>query len=62
MIGMQNVINKTMLVKHLSTDVLNNPVLYMCGPPIMLNAIRKLSKIDLSIPKERIKIEEFTGY
>ena len=60
--GERGFINKAMLVKYLSTDELDNSIFYICGPPSMLNAMQKLLQIDLSIPKERIKIEEFTGY
>ena len=35
---------------------------YICGLPGMLNAIQKLLQEDLHILRERIKIEEFTGY
>lgn len=55
-------INKAIVVKYLSTEELDNSIFYICGPPGMLNAMQKLLQIDLSIPKERIKIEEFTGY
>jgi hypothetical protein len=42
-------INKTMLVKHLSTDEVNNQVLHICVPFTMLNVMRKLSKIGLAM-------------
>jgi len=32
------------------------------GLPAMLKAMQKLLELDLNIPKQRIKIEEFTGY
>jgi ferredoxin-NADP reductase len=35
---------------------------YVCGPPGMLNAIQKLLKEEIHLPKERITVEEFTGY
>jgi glycine betaine catabolism B len=60
--GERGHINKAMVVKYLSTDELDNSIFYICGPPGMLNAMRKLLEVDLSIPKERIKIEEFSGY
>ena len=41
---------------------LDNSIFYICGPPGMLNAMKKLLQEDLDIPKERIKVEEFTGY
>jgi glycine betaine catabolism B len=32
------------------------------APPGMLKAMQKLLEDDLNIPKERKRIEEFTGY
>jgi ferredoxin-NADP reductase len=46
----------------LSTIEMDNSIFYICGPPGMLNAMKKLLQVDLGIPKESIKIEEFTGY
>ena len=60
--GERGFINKAMLVKYLTTDELDNSIYYICGPPGMLKAMQKLLQDDLHIPKERIKIEEFTGY
>ena len=60
--GERGFINKAMLVKYLSTDELDNSIFYICGPPGMLKAMQKLLQDDLHIPKERINIEEFTGY
>jgi len=60
--GERGFINEAMLVKYLSTDELDNSIFYICGPPGMLKAMQKLLQDDLHIPKERIKIEEFTGY
>ena len=60
--GERGFINKAMLVKYLTTDELDNSIFYICGPPGMLKAMQKLLQDDLHIPKERIKIEEFTGY
>ena len=51
-----------MLVKYLSTDELDNSIFNISGPPGMLKAMQKLLQDELHIPKERIKIEEFTGY
>ena len=45
-----------------NTNVLNNSIFYICGPPGMLKAMQALLQEDLNIPKERIKVEEFTGY
>jgi len=60
--GERGIINKTMLTKHLATSELENSIFYICGPPGMLKAMQDLLQDDLHIPKERIKIEEFTGY
>jgi ferredoxin-NADP reductase/nitrite reductase/ring-hydroxylating ferredoxin subunit len=60
--GERGYINKTMITKYVSSNELGNSIFYICGPPAMLNAMQKLLQDELSIPKERIKIEEFTGY
>jgi ferredoxin-NADP reductase/nitrite reductase/ring-hydroxylating ferredoxin subunit len=55
-------INKEMLNKYLNNDELQHSVFYVCGPPAMLNAMKSLLENELNITKERIKVEEFTGY
>ncbi|MGH9979804.1 MAG: hypothetical protein ACRD8Z_28780, partial [Nitrososphaeraceae archaeon] len=60
--GERGYINKAMVTKYLTNDELNNSIFYNCGPPGMLNAMQKLLQGDLHISKEKIKIEEFTGY
>jgi ferredoxin-NADP reductase/nitrite reductase/ring-hydroxylating ferredoxin subunit len=55
-------INKAMILKYINTNTLNNSIFYICGPPGMLKAMQALLQEDLNIPKERIKVEEFTGY
>jgi ferredoxin-NADP reductase/nitrite reductase/ring-hydroxylating ferredoxin subunit len=55
-------IDKAMILKYLDTNILNNSIFYICGPPGMLKAMQSLLQDDLEIPKERIKVEEFTGY
>ena len=55
-------INKAMILKYVDTHELNNSIFYICGPPGMLKAMQILLQEDLEIPKERIKVEEFTGY
>ena len=60
--GERGYINQAMLTKYLTSNQLNNSIFYICGPPAMLNAMQKLLEVDLKIPKQRIKIEEFTGY
>jgi ferredoxin-NADP reductase len=59
--GERGVINKAMLTRHLSDNDIKNSIFYTCGPPGMLKAMQKLLEEDLQIPKERIKLEEFTG-
>jgi NAD(P)H-flavin reductase len=55
-------IDKAMILKYLDTNMLNNSVFYICGPPSMLKAMQSLLQDNLEIPKERVKVEEFTGY
>ena len=55
-------INKAMILKYVDIHELNNSIFYICGPPSMLKAMQILLQEDLKIPKERIKVEEFTGY
>ena len=59
--GEKGRIDKDMLTKHLTGNEFNNSIFYTCGPPGMINAMQKLLQ-DLHIPKDRIKVEEFTGY
>jgi len=60
--GERGYINKAMLTRYLPSNELGNSIFYICGPPGMLHAMQKLLEDELRIPKERIKIEEFTGY
>jgi ferredoxin-NADP reductase/nitrite reductase/ring-hydroxylating ferredoxin subunit len=60
--GERGRIDEAMLTKYLSDDDMKNSIFYTCGPPSMIKAMQKLLQDDLQIPKERIKIEEFTGY
>ena len=55
-------IDKAMILKYVDINVLNNSIFYICGPPSMLKAMQSLLQEELEIPKERIKVEEFTGY
>jgi ferredoxin-NADP reductase/nitrite reductase/ring-hydroxylating ferredoxin subunit len=55
-------IDKAMILKYLDNNILNNSIFYICGPPSMLKAMQSLLQDNLEIPRERIKIEEFTGY
>jgi ferredoxin-NADP reductase len=60
--GESGFINKAMLTKYLTFADLNNSTFFICGPPGMIKAMQKLLQNDLLIPKDRIKIEQFTGY
>jgi ferredoxin-NADP reductase/nitrite reductase/ring-hydroxylating ferredoxin subunit len=55
-------INKAMFLKYIDTNLINNSIFYICGPPSMLKAMQILLQQDLEIPKEKIKVEEFIGY
>jgi ferredoxin-NADP reductase len=62
--GERGRIDNGMLTKHLTSNDYdtNRSIFYVCGPPAMLNAMKKILEDDLNITKERIKVEEFTGY
>ena len=60
-IGEYGRIDKAMILKYLDSNILDKSTYYICGPPGMLNAMQALLQ-ELNIPKERIKVEEFTGY
>jgi ferredoxin-NADP reductase/nitrite reductase/ring-hydroxylating ferredoxin subunit len=55
-------IDKAMLTKYLTDDEIKNSIFYTCGPPGMIKAVQDIIQNDLKIPKDRIKVEEFTGY
>lgn len=55
-------IDRSMLERHLTKDEVANTVFYICGPPGMLKAMQELLQQELQIPKDRIKVEAFTGY
>jgi ferredoxin-NADP reductase len=60
--GERGRIDKEMLTKRLSSDEVNHAVFYVCVPPAMVNAMKNILEEELKIVKERIKVEEFTGY
>jgi glycine betaine catabolism B len=60
--GERGRIDKAMLIKYLTDDEIKNSIFYTCGPPGMIKAIQDLFQNELNIPKDRIKVEEFTGY
>jgi ferredoxin-NADP reductase len=51
-----------MLTKHLTEDEISKSIFYTCGPPAMIKAMQDIIQNDLKISKDRIKVEEFTGY
>jgi glycine betaine catabolism B len=51
-----------MILKHVDARLLDNSIFYICGPLSMLKSMQALLQEELEIPKERIKVEEFTGY
>jgi glycine betaine catabolism B len=55
-------IDKAMILKYVDDRTLKNSIIYICGPPSMLKSMQSLIQQELEIPKERIMIEEFTGY
>jgi ferredoxin-NADP reductase len=60
--GERSRIDRSMMQRHLSKDEIDAGIFYICGPPGMLKAMKKLLQEDMKIPKERLKIEAFTGY
>jgi ferredoxin-NADP reductase/nitrite reductase/ring-hydroxylating ferredoxin subunit len=62
--GERGRIDREMLTKHLTSNDydINRSIFYVCGPPAMLNAMKKTLENELKITKDRIKVEEFTGY
>jgi ferredoxin-NADP reductase/nitrite reductase/ring-hydroxylating ferredoxin subunit len=55
-------IDEMMITKYLNDNEIMNSVFYICGPQGMVDAMKKLLQERLLIPKDRIRIEEFTGY
>jgi glycine betaine catabolism B len=60
--GEKGRIDIAMLKRYLNSDDIEKGIFYMCGPPAMVKAMQDKLEVDLRIPAERIKIEEFTGY
>jgi ferredoxin-NADP reductase/nitrite reductase/ring-hydroxylating ferredoxin subunit len=60
--GEKGKIDKAMLIKYLGAEELEKSVFYICGPPAMLKVMQEILEKDVQIPKDRIKVEEFTGY
>jgi|SRR5581483_3856591 len=55
-------IDKSMFERHVNKEEIGNALFYICGPPGMLKAMQDLLQKDLQIPKDRLKVEAFTGY
>ena len=60
--GEKGRIDKKMISKYVDTNILNDAIFYICGPPDMLKSMQSLLEKELEIPKDRIKVEGFTGY
>jgi len=60
--GERGRIDKSMLTRYLSDNDIKSSIFYICGPPGMVNAMQNLVQNELQIPREQIKVEEFTGY
>jgi glycine betaine catabolism B len=60
--GEKGRIDKAMLTKYLTDDEIKNSIFYTCGPPGMIKAMQDLIQNDLNIPKDKITVEEYTGY
>ena len=51
-----------MILRYVDSSTLKDSLFYICGPPNMLKAMKSLIQEELKISKEKIKVEEFTGY
>ena len=60
--GEKGRIDIAMLKRYLNSGDIEKGIFYICGPPAMVKAMHNILEVDLQIPAERIKIEEFTGY
>ncbi|TVP41276.1 FAD-dependent oxidoreductase [Candidatus Nitrosocosmicus arcticus] len=60
--GEKGRVDKEMILKYVDKNTLNDAIFYISGPPDMLKSMQLLLEKELEIPKERIKVEEFTGY
>jgi glycine betaine catabolism B len=55
-------IDKSMLERHLTKEEVLKAIFYICGPPGMLKAMQAVLQKELGIPRDRTKVEAFTGY
>ncbi len=60
--GEKGWIDIAILKRYLNSDDIEKGIFYICGPPAMVKAMQDILEVDLQIPAERLKIEEFTGY
>jgi Oxidoreductase NAD-binding domain len=60
--GEKRRIDEAMLTKYLVDNELNDSILHTCGLTGMIKAMQDLLHNDIRIPKEQIRVEEFTGY
>jgi ferredoxin-NADP reductase/nitrite reductase/ring-hydroxylating ferredoxin subunit len=60
--GERGRIDKSMMARHVDSKDLENSIFYICGPPGMIKAMQELLQKELQIPKDRLKVETFTGY
>lgn len=51
-----------MILKCVRTNNLNNSISYISGPKDMLESMQSILEKDLVISKEKLKVEDFTGY
>lgn len=60
--GETGYINKAMVNKYLDSNQIDTSTFYICGPPAMLAAMKRLLVEELHVSNDRIKVEEFLGY
>lgn len=60
--GEQGFISKAMIMKYLGINEVNDSIFYICGPPGLLNAAKKLLREEMNISRDKIKIEIFGKY
>ncbi len=58
--GERGRIDKAMIVRHAGDTA--RAIFYVCGPSEMVNTMQTLLREEMHVPKDRIKVEEFTGY
>jgi ferredoxin-NADP reductase len=59
--GERGRIDKAIVTKYLSNNEIKDSIFYVCGPPGMVNEMQNLIQ-KLQIQKEKLEVEEFTGY